>query len=102
MREALGAKPITSEAEFVQANSYPKGVRDTLRDMVSYLRAASPSYTSSWRLEQENEVYTLDRKALIAGDVAQSAKLKLADPAVHPLLRVAALFDDLEAWHTSA
>src|SRR5947199_252143 len=77
MREALGERPITDEAEFVLANTYPKGVRDTMRDLVSYVRAASLEETSAWRPEQQSEVYALDKKALIAGDVAQSGKLKL-------------------------
>src|SRR5439155_2119140 len=85
--------------EFIEPNNYPKGVRDSLRDLVSYGRAERLINTSYWRPEQSNQIYTLDQKALIAGNPAASAKLSLSDPSVHPLLRVGAIYDDLEAWH---
>lgn len=101
-REALGAQPLSALADYLTPNDYPKGVRDTLRDAVTYLWAAQLADSAHWSAEHSNELYRLDFKALLKGDQAKSAQLKLTDAAVHPLLKVGALFDDLEAWHTKA
>jgi hypothetical protein len=52
-----------------------------------------------WSPAESNEVFRLDLAALIEGDPESSAKLDLADASVHPLLKIGALLDDLEAWH---
>jgi uncharacterized protein YfaS (alpha-2-macroglobulin family) len=101
-REALGRVPVNAVAEFVEPNNYPKEVRGTLRDAASYLFTALLADTSGWRPEQSNAVFSLDAKALIAGDPAASKLVKLDDPAVQPLLKLCAVLDDLEAWHTGA
>ncbi|MEO8584986.1 MAG: alpha-2-macroglobulin family protein, partial [Acidobacteriota bacterium] len=101
-REALGRVAVNAVAEFVEPNNYPKEIRGTLRDAASYLFAALLADTAGWRPEQSNGVFSLDARALVAGDPAVSRLVKLDDPAVHPLLKVGAVFDDLEAWHTSA
>ncbi|MBI5546452.1 MAG: hypothetical protein HY901_21430, partial [Deltaproteobacteria bacterium] len=101
-REALGTEPVKKLAEFIEPNTFPEGVRSTLRDALSYLRVELLADTSGWRPEQSNEVYALDRAALIKGDAARSEKLTLDDPAVHPLLKLGAVLDDLEAWHATA
>ncbi|MBL8951390.1 MAG: hypothetical protein JNK82_11465, partial [Myxococcaceae bacterium] len=101
-REELGAKPLGALAEYLVPNDYPKGVRDTLRDALTYLRADAMENTTSWSPEHHNELYRLDFKALVKGDPAASAKVNLADAAVHPIVRSGAMYDDLEAWHTKA
>ena len=98
-REALGHVPVNAVAEFVEPNNYPKEIRGTLRDAASYLFAALLADTSGWRPEQSNGVFSLDAKLLIAGDAGASKLVKLDDPAVHPLLKLGAVLDDLEAWH---
>ena len=101
-REALGRNPVNAVAEFVEPNNYPKEIRGTLRDAAAYLFAALLADTSGWRPEQSNAVFALDARALIAGDAAVSTLVKLDDPAVHPLLKLGAVLDDLEAWHSAA
>ncbi|HEV8267349.1 MAG TPA: hypothetical protein VGR00_03915, partial [Thermoanaerobaculia bacterium] len=98
-RDALGHEPVSALSEYLDANSYPKGIRDTLRDAVSYLFVELLANTSAWRPEQSNEIYALDLPSLIAGDPKVSALVELDDPAVHPLVKIAAVLDDLEAWH---
>ncbi|MHB8876393.1 MAG: alpha-2-macroglobulin family protein, partial [Myxococcaceae bacterium] len=98
-REALGAEPVGRLSEYFEAGTYPKGIRDTLRDAVSYFRVASLVDSSTWRPEQSNELYRLDLPSLVKGDPAASARVMLEDPAVHPLVRAMAVLDDLEAWH---
>src|SRR5512140_2940689 len=101
-REALGRVPVIAVAEFVEPNNYPKGIRGTLRDAAAYLFAALLADTSGWRPEQSNGVFSLDAKALIAGDAGASRLVKLDDPSVHPILKLCAVLDDLEAWHAAA
>ncbi|HEX7527547.1 MAG TPA: MG2 domain-containing protein, partial [Thermoanaerobaculia bacterium] len=100
-REALGRVPVNAVAEFVEPSNYPKEIRGTLRDAASYLFAALLADTSGWRPEQSNGVFTLDARALVAGDPAVSRLVKLEDPAAHPLLKLGAVLDDLEAWHAA-
>ncbi len=100
-RESLGKEDVSTLSEFVEVNDYPRTVRGTVRDAVSYLFVAFLADTAGWRPEDSNELFALDRKALIAGNPAGSAAVKLDDPAVHPLLRIGAILDDLEEWHRS-
>ena len=101
-REALGRVSVNAVAEFVEPNNYPKGIRGTLRDAASYLFVDLLADTSGWRPEQANEVFALDARLLIAGDAGASRLVKLDDAAVHPLLKLGAVLDDLEAWHAGA
>ncbi len=101
-REAIGRVGVTALADFVEPNDYPKEIRGTLRDAVAYLFAALLSDTSGWRPEQSNGVFALDAKSLIAGDPAASRLVKLDDPSVHPLVKLGAVLDDLEAWHLAS
>src|SRR5450830_1113471 len=101
-REALGKARVAALDEFLVPNNYPKGIRDTLRDATGYLFASLLSDLSFWRPEHANAVFALDARALVAGDPAVSRLVKLDDPAAHPLLKLGAVFDDLEAWHAAA
>src|ERR1017187_4119365 len=98
-RESLGNAKVAALDEFLVPNSYPKGIRDTLRDATAYLFVALLSDSTFWRPEQSNGVFGLDRASLVAGDPAASRLVALGDPAVHPLLRLGAVLDDLETWH---
>ncbi len=101
-REALGKARVAALDEFLVPNNYPNGIRDTLRDATAYLFASLLSDLSFWRPEHANAVFALDARALVAGDPAVSRLVKLDDPAAHPLLKLGAVFDDLEAWHAAA
>ncbi len=101
-RAAWGESSIGELARYIDQNDYPPRIRGTLRDAVSYLWVELLADSSLWRPGQSNELYQLDVAALIAGDPAHSAALDLADPRVHPLAKIGAVLDDLEAWHGSA
>ncbi len=101
-RAALGKRPVAALAEYIQPNDYPPGIRGTLRDAVTYLAVELLADSSLWSPEQSNDLFRLDFAALVAGDPKASAAVKLDDPAVHPLVKVGALLDDLEAWHADA
>ena len=86
--------------EFLEPNSYPDGVRGTLRDAVTYLFAAHLSDSSGWTAAESNEVYQLGLPSLLRSDSLARA-VKVDDDAIHPLARMVAVLDDLEAWHAS-
>lgn len=99
-REALGREDVKALPEFLEPNSYPGNVRGTLRDAVSYLFAAHLADSSGWSPSQSNEVYRLNLAALIRPGAARGS-VRLDDDAAHPLLRLAVVCDDLEAWHAA-
>jgi uncharacterized protein YfaS (alpha-2-macroglobulin family) len=100
-REQLGKHPVALVAEHLQLNTYPRKIRATLRDTVSYLRVELLRNTAGWRPEHENEIYMLDLTRLLGAPQAKPAlaEVSLVDPAVHPLVKVCAVLDDLERWH---
>ncbi len=98
-REALGAQKNTVLQEYVRPNDYPREIRGTLRDAVTYLWVDLLVQRNAWRPEHSNEIYLLDLAGLLADRVPMP---KLIDPAVHPVEKMAALLADLEAWHRAA
>lgn len=102
MREGLGKEPVSAAELVLEPNDYPKEIRGTLRDAVSYLLVDLLADTAGWTPEQSNEVWRLDLGALLAGNAATDATIDLASASVHPLVRIAAVLDDLEAWHEAA
>ena len=103
-RGAWGTTPVTTVSEFVSPNSYPPEVRGTLRDAVSYLFAELLADSSFWEPRASHEIYRLPLDRLIDGAASEPAGVEaaLADPAAHPLARLAALLGDLERWHHAA
>ena len=100
-RDALGKLPIGAFAEYVEPNDYPKEIRGTLRDAVSYLFVQLLADSSLWTPAQSSAVSSLDLAALLSEDERDPAAA-LANPSAHPLQRIAAVLGDLEAWHGGA
>ena len=100
LRAELGDLPVSRLSRFLEPNTYPTGIRGTLRDAVSYLFVELLADSSLWSPAESNDLFRIDFDALLEGDPAASAALKLDDPAVHPLVALGAVLDDLEAWHT--
>ncbi|RKH02243.1 alpha-2-macroglobulin family protein [Corallococcus carmarthensis] len=98
LRQKFGTEPVKVLSEYVTPNTYPEGIRSTVRDAVTYLWVASLESTDLWRPEQEQGVYRLDLGALLEG----TPKVELKEPSAHPLLKIAAVLGDLEAWHLAA
>ncbi|HEX8698909.1 MAG TPA: MG2 domain-containing protein, partial [Myxococcaceae bacterium] len=97
-RQKLGGAKVQSLSEYIAPNTYPAGIRSTLRDAISYLWVALLADSSSWRPEQTDELYRLDLGVLLSG----TPSVDLTDPAVHPLMKIAAILGDLEAWHRTS
>ena len=98
-REALGEQKNAALQEYVQPNDYPREIRGTLRDAVTYLWVELLAQRNAWRPEHSNEIYLLDLGGLLADRVPLP---NLTDPAVHPVSKMAALLADLERWHRAA
>ncbi|MFE8597462.1 alpha-2-macroglobulin family protein [Archangium violaceum] len=97
-RERLGSRKVGELAGYLAPNTYPPGIRDTLRDAVTYLWVEMLSDEAQWRPEQSSEVHRLDLGELLEG----TPRVDLVDPAVHPLRKLAAVLGDLEAWHRAS
>jgi uncharacterized protein YfaS (alpha-2-macroglobulin family) len=98
-REEWGSAPVGTLARYIDQNSYPPRIRGTLRDAVAYLWTGLLADTSMWRAGQSNDLFKLDVARLVEGDLDASSELDLADPRVHPMSKIGAILDDLEAWH---
>ncbi|HWM94449.1 MAG TPA: MG2 domain-containing protein [Thermoanaerobaculia bacterium] len=98
-REVLGTVPVSELSEFVEPNNYPKEVRGTLRDMVTYLWVEHLADTGFWSPAQSNATNRFDLAALFRGGEVPEAEL--ANPEVHPLVRIVTVLAELERWHLS-
>lgn len=98
LRESLGGV-AADDFESLHPNDYPKGIRPTLRDAVSYLWADRLADTSHWSPEESAETWKLDLAALADGRGVEPTAERLAGAELHPLARLAAILGDLERWH---
>ncbi len=109
-RAELGNEPITRLSEYIEANSYPAGVRGTLRDALSYFYVALLSNTSFWKPQEENDLYQLNLQDLsadpVGGQRAAGSPAVSGQPSAvgspHPLIRTVEVLKDLERWHATA
>lgn len=97
-REGLGSQSLSVTDAYLKPNDYPRSIRATLRDAVTYLWTDRLADTSTWRPEHSSQTHALGLPTLLAETMPIP---KLDDPAVHPLQKIAALLADLEAWHRS-
>ncbi len=101
VREKLSGVPAAKYGEFLTGNTYPAGIRSSMRDALSYMFVELYADTSFWRPEQSNDLFRLNKKALLAGNPESSAKVKLENQEEHPLVKIGAILDDLSVWHGS-
>ena len=95
-REALGEQPVAVLKRYLKINNYPAGIRDTLRDAVTYLWVDLLADSSHWSPKHSGESWRLDLGELLAEEPA-AADLTAAK--VHPLEKVVTVLSDLERWH---
>jgi len=94
-RQQLGRQPVAVLEEHVRGNNYPRQIRGSLRDSVSYMWSSLLADTTGWRPEQTNRVFELDLAELLAGP----KDVSLEDMAEHPLTKVSFILNDLQRWH---
>ena len=109
-REALGSVAV-GDFPYLAANDYPKGIRSSLRDALTYLFVdrllADSSFWSAseandgWQLELENLLADAPQPPAELDGRGQAAAAHPTHPVhpVHPLLRAAFVLADLERWH---
>jgi hypothetical protein len=100
-KEVLGSYKTGVLARYLEPNTYPREIRGTLRDAVTYLWVELLSDSSRWHPRQHDELFRLDVPGLIALSTEDQIPSSLGDPDVHPLEKVAALLADLESWHSA-
>ncbi len=91
-RKELGEQPVAILSEYIQLNNYPKEIRPTLRDAVTYLYADALADTLGWAPGQSDEVYALDLERLLT----EKPSLQID----HPVVKYCEALGDLESWHT--
>jgi uncharacterized protein YfaS (alpha-2-macroglobulin family) len=101
-RGEWGSESLGELSRYIHQNNYPPRIRGTLRDAVTYLWVELLADSSLWSPVESNGVFELDTSALIQGDPKSTAEIDLSDAGVHPLEKLGALLDDLEAWHSAA
>jgi uncharacterized protein YfaS (alpha-2-macroglobulin family) len=99
-RSELGERNISELSRYLDANDYPAGIRDTLRDAVTYLWVELLADTSRWSPKENNESFLLDLRALVEGGADGPADA--GQQQAHPLERIALILGDLEGWHNAA
>jgi len=90
-RQSLGTRGLELFAPHLQANDYPRRIRGTARDVLTYLMAELLADSSLWTPEQSHGVFRLNLEALLQ-----------ALGNTHPLERLASILTDLERWHAAA
>ncbi|MGK0360402.1 MAG: hypothetical protein ACI9U2_002715, partial [Bradymonadia bacterium] len=95
-REGLKDQSVGVLDEYLEANTFPRAIRATLRDAVTYLWVQQLAISSTWRPEHASQTHALDLDLLLS-DVLPVPRLDA--PTVHPLHKIAALLSELEAWH---
>ncbi|HEY0710661.1 MAG TPA: hypothetical protein VGG33_27910, partial [Polyangia bacterium] len=97
-RASLGRHKVGALSQYLTPNNYPEHIRGSLRDAVAYLYVELLADSSLWRPEESNEQYRLDFDGLLKGQAPRPTPG--LEPAAHPLVKVGAVLDDHEAWHT--
>ncbi|MDH3743987.1 MAG: MG2 domain-containing protein [Acidobacteriota bacterium] len=97
-RESWGERGTGFVGAYLQSNSYPRGIRGTFRDTVSYLWVELLADTSLWSTGDSNRLFRIPVEGLLGSLPPRQAE----DPDAHPLERLAAVLDDLEVWHSRA
>jgi uncharacterized protein YfaS (alpha-2-macroglobulin family) len=95
-RAALATDKIDSLEHYLESNNYPRGIRETLRDAVTYLWVQLLADSSRWSAKHLNELFLLDLPALIEGAPERQEE----SPPFHPLEKAATILTDLERWHS--
>lgn len=97
-RAEIGTRPA-GDLDGLVKNSYPEGIRPTLRDSLTYLFAELLLDSSLWTPRELRERHLLDWAVLLE---AREATVDVAAPELHPLAKLSYLFGDLERWHRAA
>ncbi len=100
-REYLGGISI-EQFEFLTPNTYPREIRGTLRDAVSYMIVETLVDTSLWAPKEQNDLYEQNLTLLLDPPIPQTKNILTVEAKdLHPIQRASFVLKDLEQWHTS-
>ena len=94
IREKLGSYPRETLSTILTPNTYPKDVRGTLRDSISYLFAELMNDSSGWKPSFSQETYLLKPEALLNGKKSGT----ITDKSLHPLQRLSFILREIEEF----
>lgn len=87
--------------KFLDKNSYPPGVRPTLRDAVVYMTVEHLRNSQFWTAEQSAEVYRIEIEKQFEGvGSSEASRMAASDERFHPLRRAASWLNDHREFHT--
>lgn len=96
-RKELGDLPITTLQAFLKEDNYPPGIRNRLRDAMTYLLVQHLADTTAWTLAQNQDIYQIHLHDLLKGHVPK--KLLIDDTKIHPFIILTHCLKDLENWN---
>ncbi len=90
---------IDTYKDIVQPNNFPKKIRSTLRDLITYKAVEALQNTSFWRAEDSAQIYRLDLEKILARNSGITEKTAFKNASNHPILLITYLLNDLSDWH---
>lgn len=81
---------------YLQDGTFPKRIRGSLRDTITYLWISFLGNESLWSARHSNQTHQLNLTQLLS---TSQKKLNPTDDKIHPLKRLAWLLANLEQWH---
>jgi len=89
--------PTKRANSYFTEGDYPKNVRGTVRDTVTYLWIDALKNTSNWQAKQTVEVNAFNVQSLLNSPYTEA--INPTDPSAHPLKVAVKLASDLEQFH---
>ena len=96
---SLNSFPTKTLKGYFSEGDYPKNVRGTIRDTVTYLWIQALQNASSWTPKQSTELLGFNVQAMTSSPYKEP--INPTDPAVHPLKAAVKLASGLEQFHRS-
>ena len=105
-RHQLGDFSIDKLKVYINKNNYPRKIRETLRDFVTYSITNLLNINSYWNSVHINGVYKLNLKTILLENLDNVNNnvvniSELANINLHPLIKVGQILKDHEQWHKS-
>ena len=90
---------IESYKDFLTPNNFPKQIRSTLRDLITYKTVEALQNTAFWRTEDSAQIYRLNLEQLLNGNSGLTDDSAFKNLKNHPIQIITFLLSELKAWH---
>jgi uncharacterized protein YfaS (alpha-2-macroglobulin family) len=98
-RSKIETLKIDAYKDFIISNNYPKEIRSTLRDLITYKSVESLQNTSYWRNEDSEKIYRLNLEQLLNGNSGLEQNEPFKNLKAHPAQIITHILNDLRNWH---